>query len=305
MEEVPDMRCEDARLGWWRVIDREAGAEAAARVEDHLARCASCRAEFAEARREHELLGLAFADWAAVSLPPASTGRATIVRGVPFWRRPFVLVPLAAAAALLAVWLLGPLAMSPVGPPPGGPGPGSPDVVVGRPEVAPRAPVCRVERDGATVDLDAGEGVDAGPAVLVFADGTRVTLARDARASVASAAVVRLETGALRAEVQPRPGGFAVLTAHARVEVVGTDFTVGRDPRGTTVEVTSGRVRVTPLGRVAGHMLQAGDAVRVTPDGLVEDLRAAAPVGPAVPVGPAQPDLDQPPGLPAPPSADR
>jgi hypothetical protein len=65
--------------------------------------------------------------------------------------------------------------------------------------------------------------------------------------------LVVLEKGAVDCEVEPRAGRppFVVLAGDVRVGVVGTRFTVRREPSGVSVSVTRGTVEVVHGGQVA------------------------------------------------------
>ena len=63
------------------------------------------------------------------------------------------------------------------------------------------------------------------------------------------------EAGTLRAEVEPHTGtGLSVLTEEARVDVVGTVFSVRRDALGVTTWVERGRVAVACTEGWAGEL---------------------------------------------------
>jgi hypothetical protein len=68
-----------------------------------------------------------------------------------------------------------------------------------------------------------------------------------------SGLLVVLEQGAVDCEVEPRAGRppFVVLAGDVRVGVVGTRFTVRRDPSGVSVSVAHGTVEVMRGGQVA------------------------------------------------------
>lgn len=84
-----------------------------------------------------------------------------------------------------------------------------------------------------------------------FADGTLVTLSGPAEASLAEDPQkhVRLRHGLLTAEVQPQPAGAPMIveTPTARIEVLGTVFTLAAEAEQTRVSVDAGRVRVERL----------------------------------------------------------
>lgn len=88
-------------------------------------------------------------------------------------------------------------------------------------------------------------------AVLVFHDGSRVTVSGQASLTVADFGqkVLRLQSGVLSAEVAKQPKGqpMRILTPSAETEVVGTRLDVDADLLATRVTVNEGRVRVTRL----------------------------------------------------------
>jgi ferric-dicitrate binding protein FerR (iron transport regulator) len=107
-----------------------------------------------------------------------------------------------------------------------------------------------------------------------------VTLAYSGAGSVGgdtSNLLVAWEGGDLAVEVEPGMGiQLAVETAEGRVKVVGTGFTVKRDPLGTEVRVRHGIVEVA-CARGSFHRLQAGDATTCLPGsaaGLLGRARA-------------------------------
>ncbi|HEX3134597.1 MAG TPA: FecR family protein [Planctomycetota bacterium] len=122
--------------------------------------------------------------------------------------------------------------------------------------------------DGTTQrTLDAADGMPAGRlvleggsavAVLRFVDDTTLTLTGDSEMAVEapvegkSGKHLDLRRGTLSAEVAHQPAGepLVVTTATARVEVVGTQFTVGMGSDTTTLAVEQGLVR---FERLADH----------------------------------------------------
>ena len=109
-------------------------------------------------------------------------------------------------------------------------------------------------------DLESGAALAGGTldaltsdasAVLVFHDGSRVTVSGQASLTVADFGqkVLRLQSGVLSAEVVKQPKGqpMRILTPSAETEVVGTRLNVDADMLSTRVTVNEGRVRVTRL----------------------------------------------------------
>lgn len=134
--------------------------------------------------------------------------------------------------------------------------------------------------DGATQrTLDVAAGIPAGRlilegdgaiAVLRFADDTTLTLAGDSELAVdeQSGKHVDLRRGTLSAEVMHQPAGrpLVVTTATARLEVLGTIFTVGAGVETTTLAVEQGRVRMERLADQEAVEVAAGQQVSVTFD---------------------------------------
>ena len=116
-------------------------------------------------------------------------------------------------------------------------------------------------------------GIDAS-ALLVYRDGTAVTLSGDTEITLTGDAGKRLyvRQGHLAADVRPQPSDapMTIATPEAEVEVVGTMLSVGRTPRRTEVGVQEGHARVsrpegTPLLEVSGGecgVVDAGGAAR-------------------------------------------
>lgn len=109
------------------------------------------------------------------------------------------------------------------------------------------------------LDLSGSSRVRLSPEVQLDVDGTgRVTGTR-------FQPVLAWQIGRLQVEVEPqRSVELSVETREARVEVVGTGFTVTRDVRGTVVAVTHGRVRVTCAGGTP-TLLEAPEQVECRP----------------------------------------
>lgn len=129
-------------------------------------------------------------------------------------------------------------------------------------------------------DLVLAEG---GAARLSWADeSTVIELAGGARLRVEALGAqkrLRLEQGALRAEVAPQGagGGLAVGTPFGAVEVVGTRFSVAVGARASTVAVEHGAVRVSAAAGQPPVTLTAGfsatlDGATVSAPGPLADL---------------------------------
>jgi hypothetical protein len=115
------------------------------------------------------------------------------------------------------------------------------------------------------LDVQAGTPAEAWSPTLAFefdGVGTVTGTSRDVQ--------TRWSSGTLRAEVTPASGTrVAVVTEEARVEVIGTVFSVTRDRLGTTTRVERGQVRVT---------CQDGQSRSVGPD---DGPSTCAPTSPA------------------------
>lgn len=164
-------------------------------------------------------------------------------------RHPFgwglVLVPVAvAAAALVLLWPRGsdPL---PWLPPTGSVGPGD-GVAVAPP--------------GAPLDAVLGESTPYRSDRMALAPAGEGRLA-----GTPEAPQVAWQQGTLQVEVTPERGtAFELTTREARVRVIGTAFEVTRDPLGTRVDVSRGKVEVTCLAGGV-HVLGAAQTVTCWP----------------------------------------
>jgi hypothetical protein len=122
---------------------------------------------------------------------------------------------------------------------------------------------------GSTPPSGAALHTDERTAELAVSAGSRVEFAPKTTASSLDDAGDRfnLDGGQLSFSVEPRPveSPFVVETDEARVLVVGTEFSVVREPLPdrvrTTVRVTEGVVRVTSKLDSSAHTLRAGDQV--------------------------------------------
>ncbi len=99
--------------------------------------------------------------------------------------------------------------------------------------------------DDGPVAFSEGEAVD-----LAFAEGINITGSAEAViGGVEGAREIDLTSGGLRFEVTPHQGlHVGVRTEEARVQVLGTVFTVDRDGDGTRVGVERGKVQVDCVG---------------------------------------------------------
>ncbi len=110
-----------------------------------------------------------------------------------------------------------------------------------------------------TVTLAAG-AITLSDTVSVVAAGS------GAATGSASAWRIAWDNGRVDVGVTPEVGAVvAVETREARVEVVGTEFSVDRNALGTAVDVQHGIVRVTCFADGSVHELVAGDALTCIP----------------------------------------
>lgn len=231
---------------------RERGSEAAAEL---LRAHPPTLDEVAKARGERQLLTAAAKPRAAAQDGTASTASRRGGRWVAG-------VGIAAAAALL-LWL--------------------------RPWASPdEQPVARfelreVDATSQRGTLEVGSILETGQGEVaeVAVDDSRVRLAPGSRMRIATLSEGRtdleLERGEVTVEFHPRQRGrehLTVSTAHARVEVVGTVFTVRARETETDVEVREGVVRVVPLRAGGPRELHAGESATV---GAPQPSAAASP----------------------------
>lgn len=121
-----------------------------------------------------------------------------------------------------------------------------------------------------TLALDAAGELTWSPEVGLSFDGqgTATGTGRDVE--------VTWSAGTLRSEVAPGTGTrLVVLTEEARVEVVGTVFTVTRDRLGTTTTVERGEVRVTCGGLASAAVVPERGPLTCAPRGAVQLLSRA------------------------------
>lgn len=114
---------------------------------------------------------------------------------------------------------------------------------------------------------------------LQFDDGVEVTLQGPARYELIGPGKTRLHSGLLTATVPPGAEGFQVSTPTAEVVDLGTAFGIEIDSEGIpVVSVFDGEVEVTPGDSGAGHLVQEGEAVRVTQRHEIQAARFDAAV---------------------------
>jgi ferric-dicitrate binding protein FerR (iron transport regulator) len=168
-----------------------------------------------------------------------------------------------------------------------------PAPVIARMEMTQGAVSFRTSRGETLIPGSSREALPAG--VLVsegessaaqwrFLDGTLVTLSGDTEISFSDDAqkVLRVRRGTLTAEVKPQPpdAPLVVETPTARVEVLGTIFTLAAEPERTRINVAEGRVRL--------KRLVDGETVEVPGEhSCVASLDARGKLQPEVPDRPA------------------
>lgn len=172
--------------------------------------------------------------------------------------------------------------------------------------VVPRdhGPVARFEMGGASGTLDVGGTLEVGRGerAEVRVGGVELALAGDSAMRFASldARDVRMQLTSGRIDVafHPRERGrerLSIETPSARVEVVGTVFTVQLEGDATRVSVSEGTVRVVPRAAAESAVLvHAGESVRIDgePRASAEVVEADAPEAlEAVAVAPSAPEL--------------
>jgi ferric-dicitrate binding protein FerR (iron transport regulator) len=123
--------------------------------------------------------------------------------------------------------------------------------------------------DGALPGTLVLEG-DSAIAMLRFTDGTSLMLAGEAELAVETQGGKHLDLrrGTLSAEVVQQPAGrpLVITTATARLEVLGTVFTVGTGVDATTLAVEQGRVRMERLADQQTVEVGAGQQASVSFD---------------------------------------
>jgi hypothetical protein len=150
------------------------------------------------------------------------------------------------------------------------------------------------------------------PAIPALATGSSLALGegqlRNARLSVgadsslevlddtSAHAVVRLASGSVHVAFHPAHRGeehLAIVTDVARVEVVGTEFDVTREPFGAThVSVTEGVVRVITLATREAHELRRGESLDVATATTTATATASATATATATAPPRLPSLD-------------
>lgn len=311
------LNCFDVEQDLWRYIDRELPASGVAAVSGHLKSCDACRRLYHDRARDASFCRGVLA---AAALGPESSERivkamaregflhrppfeeeeapAPVVGWLPRFRGRLALAAVCLIVATVGLgWLLR-------GDPPTELGTFDADDVVDR-AGEPGMPFERFSsgkcfagnfffvRGG--VELTVRLAPPGGPsaALLTVTGPAKLTLDR---ASTAREFSARLDTGLLKAEVQPRhatAGPFVIRTPEAVVSVVGTAFALDATVPGVTrLEVSRGAVDFravdAPVGQ-AGLRVTAETGARVVQRG---DRRPGLPEPPATASG--DPDVGAP-----------
>jgi hypothetical protein len=110
-----------------------------------------------------------------------------------------------------------------------------------------------------------------GAVALVWADGSRLELGPATQVRVVppgNGPGLVLERGALEAEIAKQRAGlpFAIATAEARIEVLGTHFTTTAQAQRTRVDLYTGVVRMTRLADGSKVVLQGMETATIAAD---------------------------------------
>jgi hypothetical protein len=219
--------CAEFRQDFHAYLRNELGSSRRILVEDHLGRCASCRARIAEMKGERVV----------VAMPVRSSSRWVQWGG------------LAAAAALfLSVLYLGRDAID------GMLAPGGPRAtVVSASGGLYRLPVGPLDAGGAIGDREAVRTGPGGHAVLRLADGSTVDVNERTELFVTAAwsgQAIHLQRGDIIVKAaKQRRGTLRVLTRDSIAAVKGTVFAVSAGMGGSVVSVVEGAVAVNQPGR--------------------------------------------------------
>jgi hypothetical protein len=245
--------------------DGELDAAEAARIETHLAACASCQ----EAWERYQFAAGALRQLTLVEAPPSirsALDAALDARGrsaaegtaSPWWRRPSIVWP--AAAALVAIVLIA-----------GGRfrlrGPAPPAVATTQP--ADRVDVVRLDRDGARVSVGDWIETDGGSTARIgIGDIGTVDVGSNTRVRLLAAARgehrLGLAEGAISVRIVAPPRIFFVETPASTVVDLGCAYTMQVDRHGTgTLRVTDGWASLEWTGRES--LVPAGASCPVRP----------------------------------------
>jgi hypothetical protein len=239
--------CAEFRQDFRAYLGNELGASRRILVEDHLSRCASCRASIAEMKGEKQV----------IAMPLRSSSR----RMQPVRRQWGALA--AAAALLLAIPYLGRNAIDAMMAP-GGPRATVVSANGGLHRLADLSADLSAEARSAKAEgsLEAGaaigerESVRTGPgahAVLRLADGSMVDVNERTELFVSAAwsgQTIHLQRGDIIVKAaKQRRGRLRVLTRDSVASVKGTVFAVSAGMGGSVVSVVEGSVAVDQPGR--------------------------------------------------------
>jgi tetratricopeptide (TPR) repeat protein len=295
------MHCEQARELLSGRLDNQLSSDDQAGLDNHLASCATCRADAEALRAQDAELRVQFAPRreaaAAVAerviarLAPRLTPRRAGWRPSTWSSRGQRLAGvLTASAALATLALVLPGSLPPVQPPADTPDKHQanrtrderPDDTL-RPWPRPSTRAAERVPVGKTVRTKAGERRR-----LLLPDGSTVYLNENTALAVETERQLNLTEGEIFVEVAPRrPGSadarFLVRTPNREVVALGTKFDVRAGQAGTGVVVTQGKVRVSGLDGIlaAGQQLLPGAGLLPAPRSThvldwARDLMAAA-----------------------------
>jgi ferric-dicitrate binding protein FerR (iron transport regulator) len=230
--------CAEFRQDFHAYLANELGASRRILVDDHLSRCAGCRARIAEMKRERTTVAMPLRS----ALPPGTPWRRSSSRWTQWGS-------MAAAAALLfSVLYLGRDAID------GMMAPGGPRAtVVSADGGLYRLPTGALEAGAA---IGEHESVRTGPgahAVLQLADGSTVDVNERSELFVTAAwsgQAIHLQRGDIIVKAaKQRRGSLRVLTRDSIASVRGTVFAVSAGIGGSVVSVVEGSVAVNQPGR--------------------------------------------------------
>jgi len=268
---MPDLDCEQARRLIHLRLDGELAGDDAARLDDHLTRCARCRRALDELMRIDAALreGLA-----AAEPPPQLAARVRARLSEAQSARPAWAAWLPAAAALLLALGLVLFGLSRIGTREGRP-PGpvpmvAPAVVIsGGDAIHVFEPDQKTAQPGHTgeelQEQSVAWGLGGSAISLQFAGGARITLSDEAVVRIGRDSV-DLFKGDLNADLSDATGPFTVATPWGKMSAEGAVFDVSSRADEETAQLTVIQGEVAVEGRDLQRTIGAGEAVRLKPD---------------------------------------